>query len=121
MAVVSHNDQSEAMHVIKLQIREDVFEKKVREPDSYGGLLTSKFCNPLVKKQPNISERIRKEIKVEGFPKFSGCPDWIKPIMYREYQVSRFFLIGFAANLIFRKSIGRGGSQKTGSAPFSRI
>jgi hypothetical protein len=54
-----------------------------------GGILTSRWFGPVQQiNHASLKTRIRHEIKLDLLPEFHGCPDWIKPIMYREYQVS---------------------------------
>jgi hypothetical protein len=88
---ISSQKHGDNAHDIKLQMREDVCKPKLSVPESHGGVLTSKFGLPTSKMQARLPKRMRKELKVDGFPKFDGCSDWIKPIMYREYQVNRVF------------------------------
>ncbi len=53
------------------------------------GILTArKLVNAKRKQYESPERRIRHEIELDPFPEFAGCPDWIKPIMYREYQVT---------------------------------
>ncbi len=84
-------------------MREDFCEPKISIPEPHSGVLTLKIRDPAAKKHSKFSQRIRKELKIDGFPGFGDCPDWIKPMMYREYQVNREFSRSriFTPKLIF--------------------
>jgi hypothetical protein len=56
-----------------------------------GGVFSSRLPSPSPRVMWNKSNRIRVEDNRErSFPDFAGCPDWVKPLMYVEYQVSTF-------------------------------
>ena len=86
-----------------------------------GGAITSRICSPC-SWEFRMSER-RNWIQVycdsdSEIPSFSGCPDWVKPLLYSEYQVSRsesktFSRVSRDANLTRRDS------RRTGYAPYS--
>jgi hypothetical protein len=53
-----------------------------------GGILTSRCRNQVLElKCIPIIPSIRHETRPDSLPEFAGCPTWIKPMMYREYQV----------------------------------
>jgi hypothetical protein len=56
-----------------------------------GGILTSRYIDYVHQFQDTCSvSRIRHDMKFDSIPEFAGCPDWIKPIMYRENQVTPY-------------------------------
>ena len=59
---------------------------------SGGGVFTSRLPSPtprMIWSKSLKSNRVRVEDnRVKLFPDFAGCPDWVKPLMYVEYQVN---------------------------------
>ncbi len=55
-----------------------------------GGVFTSRISSPTPRMIWTKSNRLRVEDnRVRVFPDFAGCPDWVKPLMYVEYQVRK--------------------------------
>ena len=53
-----------------------------------GGVFTSRLPSPTPRMIWTKSNRMRVEDnRIRLFPDFPGCPDWVKPLMYVEYQV----------------------------------
>ena len=82
-----------------LPTKRDLFgEPSRKRPDkleaavsSSGGVITSR-CIDHLKKLEIISfeSRVRHEIKLETLPEFADFPDWIKPIVYQQHQVTSY-------------------------------
>ena len=106
-----------------IDMKRSSFEAAVVSPS--GGVLTSRSLDPLHPvKCTALMNRIRHRINLDLLPAFAGCPDWIKPMMYQEYQVTRFdaiLMFWIFVISIFLGSMCRLVTQRTGSVPFSRI
>jgi hypothetical protein len=59
-----------------------------------GGVVTSRSPNPEKIPDPARANRVKiLDTMLRKHPKFEGCPDWVKPLMFIEYQVtSEYFL-----------------------------
>jgi hypothetical protein len=59
-----------------------------------GGVVVSNRFMPNHQIKTTIQEdRVRHEIRLNSLPKFAGCPDWTKPMMYQEFQVESLITI----------------------------
>ena len=54
-----------------------------------GGVLTARSQPPWQRySAENLPPRLMISLNLnDAFPLFSGCPEWIKPLLYQEYQV----------------------------------
>ena len=71
-----------------IDCKKSQIEALSERPDSLGGIITSRVCADLgTRKKSGVPRfKIQKTLCSE-FPKFENCPDWVKPLMYQEYQV----------------------------------